>query len=364
MIITDRTRIELDWKCPRMRMWRTEGATHPAKAGWGIVSVQEATALAVGSAYALGAERLSRVGSPLHASIIKQVLADSKLERPYFSLVAGALWGYSIYALPRIQEEYDILSIEPELSTVWPRPPLAAEMMVMTRPDMVLRRRTDGTVWVPDHKTTKWKDQRWLAKWPYALQLHIQALAVKDAHPEMDVQGSLVFGVYKGYEKPLPPPAVGGTIYSPLCGAYRSSRGEYSTRYISGWDYCTFNGVDYIEKWVRELPSEVLEGQYLISAPIFLREDMAFSCLAETLEREKVIKAWREGLVPTAVAFPHHTTWCAECEYQQACWIPSVQSDPLRSGFYKAREPHHSLEAVAKELQASDKDDTIEVEEY
>jgi hypothetical protein len=45
--------------------------------------------------------------------------------------------------------------------------------------------------------------------------------------------------------------------------------------------------------------------------------------------------------------FPMHTRACdypTKCQYQDVCWNPTVGRDPLASGLFVPRQPHHELE--------------------
>jgi hypothetical protein len=329
------------------RYWMTEAPT--PKGAWGLVRVEEARELRFGSAYAKGTELLALPNDRTPASLIGEIVltyAKDEVDPRWTQILTGLLWGYSTYLLPLLRQDYDIIGVEPEVPLLWP--PSQPEMVWATRPDVVLRRRADATVWVPDNKTTKWKDARWLEKWPWAIQLHMQALAVKQQHPDLDVQGSLVLGAYKGYERE-------SDWYTPFLIGYRTVTDgipSYSARYVRGWE--KFNPTRYfsMEDWVRMMPLDVLQENFPTSKPIFLREDVCQIVLEERLRREKQIAEWRlsspeERLAARSTVFSHSTSSCNMCSYKEACWNPTVERDPCASGLFVPRTPNHTLEKAA-----------------
>lgn len=336
--------------------------------GTGIVPVSSVLELEFGIAYAHGVQDITLGSKEPEAAILSAVegFREKGFAWHYTSVLEGLLWGYYYYVLPRLLDDYDVMGVEPEVHLVYPFPPKPAELMFMSRPDLVLRRRSDGTVWVPDDKTTRTKEQYWLDKWPYAIQLQLQAAAVAQNHPEWDVQGAIVLGAYKGYERD-------GNMYSPFAYGYRTTiKGpdgtpitSYSARYVRGWERFPINAYTYaggMQEWVRVMPKDVLEEQFPITRPIFLNQPMLEKVLEERLFRESRIDRWRTLSNPSVqktmipLVFDHRTINCNNCGYREACWNPTVAKDPLASGLYVRRKANHALEAISWEESANQHD--------
>jgi hypothetical protein len=37
------------------------------------------------------------------------------------------------------------------------------------------------------------------------------------------------------------------------------------------------------------------------------------------------------------------------CPYRSACWVASINTDPIKSGLYVERVPHHEIEIMLNE---------------
>lgn len=360
MIIEDRTGMETDWKCGMARYWLTEwraAGEEDAPVG-GIVPVQEVWELELGAAFAdaiapiltgrLQPGEAVAMVTPTFRKVWGQEKAD---------LLAGLIWGAALYVIPRLKQTFEFLQVENEVFYTTNK-----EVLYMVRPDVVMRRLSDQTVWVPDWKTTKWKDVRFLLKWPFAIQMHLQAAAVKQTHPEWDVQGSLVLGAYKGWLD-----EIRGGISSPFTYFYHNGgigdREEWAASYVRGWnripahEYFLSSLDNGIEGWVRHMAKKfpiVLEEQFPISQPILLNEVLLRTVMTERTARLNRIQAWRrlsgearQRCLP--LFFEHRTSNCVGCGYLHACWTPAVTQDPCGTGLYVPRVPNHELERQLKE---------------
>lgn len=343
--------MEADWRCQRERYWLTEYTDPQQPLRRGIVPVKDAFDLQFGSAFADGIATLTTSSLPVKEVI--NVVAASILTnygQESYNLLVGLLYGATIHVLPRIMREYDVLGVESEQYYTW-----KGRHMFMSRPDLVLRRRADNTVWVPDWKTTKWKDPEWLLQWQYAIQLHLQAAAVQQTNPSWDVQGSIVFGAYKGYLDEYR-----HERKSPYTYIFHNTPGlqglakTYTPKYVAGWPrisasmYPDGGLYKWVERMALDYPA-VLAEQYPTSQPIMLNTAMVEQVADERMYRNALIHTWRDHResIPMAQAFPHTTSACKRCNYKEACWAPGITQDPLASGLYVPRTPNHELERRA-----------------
>jgi hypothetical protein len=372
MLIEDRSSMEADWRCGMERYWLTEyrepGRSQSAVGG--LVPVKSVYDLELGSAFADGIAAMAAHENELcHAGdLLLRVYRDTAemIAQPFeanwgkekASLLRGLLFGAATHILPRLRQDYDLLKIEGETFLTFHGPQGRGELLFMVRPDLVFRRRSDGTVWVPDWKTSSWKDVEWLLKWPWAIQLHLQAAAVRQTDPHLDVQGSIILGAYKGFRRdPASPDAGPGEVSSPFTYIYNNGGVgtlEWSPKWLRGWNKVPAWEYpnDGIYGWVlhmrRQWPS-VLSEQFPTSQPIMLNEEMVATVGAERISRMKRIAAFRR-LSPDgrekmrSYFFDHRTLNCARCPYQPACWSPTIGLNPLGSGLFVPRVPNHELE--------------------
>jgi hypothetical protein len=183
--VTDRTRIEYDWRCSRMRWWLTEYG------GTGIVPATPHHALTYGIAVHDGLYYLGKYG--LDEAIERtlqhedyKLLSDDRQES-----VLGLLYAFGTRVWPQWMEDYTVVGLEQELEFE------DDGVLYMCRPDVVLRSKVDGTLWYPDFKTfARWSNR----KWNYALQQQLTLLAIERSVGE-PVAGAWIQGLNKGSQR-------------------------------------------------------------------------------------------------------------------------------------------------------------------
>jgi hypothetical protein len=344
----DRSRIEADWTCPRRRYWNTEYQA-PGAQYRGIVKLEDATALLFGTAMhnALASTMLG-----LPDSIVVQTL-EQDLDKlrylppwqwlEYRTLGLGLFWAYVKVIKPRILASYNVVAIEQEVSFM-----LDDQTSFMCKPDLILERKTDGTNWYPDFKTTAIKSKQWIDGWQYASQLHLGCHAVEQ-DLGIDMEGSMIIGLYKGYKDK------DGLTRGPFTYAYHAPHnGKWDYEYVRGWDREPVAKYPQgIEHWVSTLPEEIVLEQFPIAEEIAFNRDQLDTLIYQQKHREMRIRAfYRFGEYdPTWVdrTFPQYFKSCLPaigpaCPYLDACHMPSVGEDPVGSRLYVAREPHHAPE--------------------
>lgn len=319
MRYTDRSRIVLDWTCRRARYW---GYEYQSK---GLAPQTPNKDLAFGIAMAEVTANI-KLGKPWSLDAFSPSMKD----------VGEALGlGYEHIIWPGWLKEFDLVEVEAEKPKR-----LAPELIYNSRPDTVMRRKSDGSLWYgPEDKTTAWVDS--LLNYAKDIQLHATALCLEEVNGE-PVAGALVQGLYKGFIKEE-------KLYHPLVWAYYKEGlagivpDQWSTKWVRGWERAntaTYPGGRLA--WIKKQTESVIAECFPCSPPIMLRRDLAESYFAQTLLREQEIAEAAGSLS----VFSQNFSQCDQfskgrspCQFKDLCWSPTAQKYPL--SLYKFREPHH-----------------------
>ena len=353
MLLVDRTRIEADWTCPRKRYWLTEYQHR------GIVPLNTPKPLAVGIVVHEGLEKLTSCHLKLeerekgarppldHMTTLPEW---KMLDQDQQWLAQALVIGFGEEVWPQWVDQYEKVGIEQELEFEH------EGVLYMCRPDILLRERKTGDLWYPDFKTygAGWSNR----KWAYALQQHLTILACEKATGEKII-GSWIQGLAKGTRR-------ASKMYHPLVYAYRKhgSPGLYTTAYAPkrrpGFERFPVveyegeqpkrmppqSGAEAIRGWIRMLRKrhpEIVSNLFPRTQPIFLKREMMDEFLTQRTKREKEI-----GNAVDMTPFPQTFSACEStygtCPYLDACWVPTVNRDPIKSGLYVKRTPHHEAE--------------------
>lgn len=287
-------------------------------------------------------------------------LSGERLEEQV-CLLEGMLRGWARLVLPRILAEYDVVRVEGEVIYDFLGCRLGA------KPDVLLRRRGDGTLWYVEWKTTSTLTPEYFQSWTKAVQLHAGALGVSRSLGE-DIAGAIVFALYKGFWSKQR-----GRQESIFCHGY-GARGaapenvELEYTYRAG--LIKYPILD-VKKWVEEMPLDVLEAQFGDTGPVFLDERLCESWLRQTSLREAEIDRALDLLYgdnPTGDHdqevldryFPQNfdectPTWGSKCDFCDFCHVKAVGERPLESGIYVLREPHHTTDPVWEVIDDNDR---------
>ena len=333
--VTDRTRIEYDWRCSRMRWWLTEHE------GTGIVPATPHHALTYGIAVHDGLYYIGKYGLDEAIKRTKEHEDYKRLSDERQQSAPGLLYAFGTRVWPEWMKQYTVVGLEQELEFE------DDGVLYMCRPDVLLRSRIDGTLWYPDFKTfARWSNR----KWNYALQQQLTLLAIERSVGE-PVAGAWIQGLYKGSER-------SGNLYHPLVNAYRRpenpgvSPAVYSPGRKAGFE--RFNIARGYpggqEAWVKQLGQEEIAKCFPRTVPFFRNDRMMTAFLAQRTQREVQIKVLSKKAerVDMNTHFPQTFSECepaySKCPYLDACWVPSVTDDPEGSGLYVKRTPHHEAE--------------------
>jgi hypothetical protein len=123
-----------------------------------------------------------------------------------------------------------------------------------------------------------------------------------------------------------------------------------------------------VKEWFEMIPSiqpecgDIIKQQVVTPVEYFRNEREIEEAMGEIREQEGQVldgvssykASLNEGMgISTDWVlqhyFPHNRKHCdfhfgGSCEYKELCWSPEVTADPLRSGLYQIREPHHEAE--------------------
>ncbi len=356
LIFYDRSRVSLDWKCPRARWWGNEYE------GLGIVPLRRALYFDLGDYLHRGFAALV-MGEDLEETVHDVVegfrnataltLGDRLNEQA--TLVEGILRGFHRQVVPRLLAEFNPLLVETEFLHAHN----GCEQGV--KPDLLAERRDDQTLWYWEWKSTGSVGDRWMRQWPKAIQLHTTAEAA-GKHLGREVSGVVVQGAYKGYDKEGKQTSIfcyGYTRPGNIGGAETLYKWAPGGRRVPVWEM-----PGGVRGWVERMPAEILADQFVQSPPIFIQRRLVEAFLRQTSLREYEIREggrryWvaRDVTAQQAVldeVFPQHFNECepamgAPCAYGDCCFNPHVGDDPIASGLYTWREPHHTTDRKGRE---------------
>ena len=355
-LLTDRTTIETDQTCGMKRWWyKHEGGT-------GIVPAVEAKYFLDGRQYHEDFALLAEADDPLKRAkeLIEAIEEKLGTETDQIFLetqTRRAAWiaANGLFIEPELRLTHRTIHVEWEL--VLDRSPL----WVAVTPDRVLERISDGKLIYRDYKGVGgWgATYNWMNHWPYAIQLHTVIAAVQE---ELDrpVAYAQIMGLAKGQERD-------GKLSHPYVWAYSDGADEWMPVVGDGYYYeakkkgltkrPVWEYAGGILKWVSDLGPDVARNQFPFSAPVFLNERLLNWLVKSRTRREKELDLFgakcQTDLDARLAHFPPNFNECrpvvgTECPYLAACHNATVNSDPLRSGMYVVRTPHHDLETTMK----------------
>lgn len=353
-ILTDRTTAEVDWKCGMARWWYKE------EAGGGIVPTAEADYFQEGRDIHEDLAFVAELPDPFDgrkaaAATLERFLpstpsASDQITLERLTRRAGWVVAFCLFEEPRIREHFHRVSAEREL--VLERGPL----WYVCTPDRLLERKTDSRLVYKEYKSTKYANKGWVDYWPRAIQLHIGLKAAQEEYGR-DVAYGQVMGLMKGAESY-------GKLHHPYVWAFRDTHtgewapavdGQRQTKDLTPTPVWEYDGG--IIEWVERLGKDVALGQLPHSNQVFLDERMLDLHVQSRTRRELEVLAVRDAAQADwntrAEHFEPRTCSCSPqigspCAYLAACWNHTVRANPLASGLYKRRDPHHELEVLAR----------------
>lgn len=354
-LIIDRSGVALDDQCHRMRWWNRE------EGGGGVVPAVEPVYFADGrfmhvdlQASAEAADPVAHARETVPLMLSTLTFAESFLDKERLALRAAMAASYGLFIEPWLRGYYDHVHAEREYVL------RRGDLWVPCTPDRLMREKAGGKRLVyREYKSLKRVPWSWAEHWETAPQLHIGMKAVEEEDGEA-VGFAQIMGVIKGEWKD-------GRLRHPYVWAYVDEKkddgfmdpGNWFADYKYGlaptpvWDY-----PDGIVAWVERLGIDTAWKVFPFSTPVGLNERLLETWLKETLIRERTIANMKEknlmgaNFMPTL--FPHNFDRCSpsigsRCVYYDACHNEVVGADPVGSGLYVPRQPHHELEIIGVE---------------
>jgi hypothetical protein len=244
----------------------------------------------------------------------------------------------------------------------------------MVRCDAVLRRKIDRVLFILEFKSVASPSDGWIQQWEHNSQMLANTRAIETLLKE-PVGGVLIEGIVKGrraVDKAAMSPFRGSLIQqNVLCYGYRTrDKTTGAEIYDLTWSaraekFATWE-VMSIEKWLDHFTPADLEALFVLVPPIRpMTRDL------ERWERQTVAQERRiqedVGDVAAAVEaaahygdvdlidvaldekFPQNHNNCYRyfghpCAFERLCFNQQVSDDPLGSGIYMVRRPHHDTE--------------------
>jgi hypothetical protein len=418
IIPTDRSRIECWEKCNRKRYWQYEylgkGITKAdslkldARIGTGVHNGIERGLLCVAHllsepptienlkqiALDAGAEFLTDCMKVIDWSQGTEQLKHDVVEGMH--IVVASTYAWLRVKAPRLIADGEVLALEKELTVDFPVG--ADDVRLMARPDIVWRRKADGTIFIRNLKTVRKADDRWREKWALDMQTLSEPLAVDKWLSEPDdetqhdvcggviidglVTGEVLFDKYKQlyyHNNPLVYCWEGGDIgvvdNRVVDNPVFYPRYEWSCtephkfangRKCPGGKSHKLSGVRKVSVAER-FPGGILAWvDYLIDIDLALVEEMLIE-LPPIMRSEYQIERWKRQALPREVKihnaaemftdgyytspderldlhFPMHTAegnclYPGKCQCYDLCH-GTAAADPLNSG-YVVRIPNH-----------------------
>src|SRR5574337_1035869 len=185
---------------------------------------------------------------------------------------------------------------------------------LMARPDILVRRKSDGSLFIINLKTTKRADQRWREQWKYDQQTLGEVLAV-EARVGKKLSGVIIEGLLKGEQREYPKGSGQWYHDSPLIWAWHKQhdkphpRGEWTPRWE--WQDETGNhtlgkgwrkeevwlhypgGVQAWIAWLAENDPAVLHEQIVTLPPVMRSEFEIERWKRQIVVAEKSVRASR-----------------------------------------------------------------------
>jgi len=396
----DRSGILEFQKCPRSRFYSRHFN------GDGIARTRKSLPLVFGSAFHAGAEGLlggnieKAVADALH--YIDDAFAASTVdleekETAYAideqrAIAEGLLRGWWAFNGERFLSDFEVIEVERE-----GRAELAPGMVLMFRPDALVRERASGDFYIVSWKTASTFGQYTINQIQTDMQSMSEVWGVqtannKDSAPDeqLRIEGVLyLFAVkgqrrlddYLGFKTQNTPLAYGWKRDGPTpeetewAHCYGWATEEVNPK--TGKNVQTKLGKGFrkvlvadaypggVKAWIDALAKQeitprhvnALEAIFPQSMPVSRRDDEIESWLRQTVAQEKRIQddvvRVQAGAVDSAdetamldTYFPQHTARCydyqAPCQFFDICFKPAVKMEPMSSGLYQIRVPNHN----------------------
>jgi hypothetical protein len=271
------------------------------------------------------------------------------------------------HRLPHILGEYEILDAEVEFPHV-----LTEGLEQMVRLDARMRHREMGGLEILEFKTVSSPSYDWEQQWERNLQIITNSRGVEQFYGErcegVKIEG-LVLGMRR-MENAKSSPFKGLKIRdTPYCYAWKTKDAFDNTVYERSyqaariWKKCAIYDEPGMTptKWVATFTEKELNNLFVPRPSVRPVPRLVERWRQQTVAQELRIHAaldkyemlMAEGLEWEAEevlyrTFPQHVGACkkyhAPCAFEDACFDDGIGKDPVGSGLYQIRVPHHTAE--------------------
>ena len=276
--------------------------------------------------------------------------------------IEASMWVWVIERLPQFSKEFEVVAVEQELQMPLgdilhgrnPGNQHQTPVIWLSRPDMILRRRADRSLFVMDFKSSGFKEDAASIDLTLAhkVLVYAQLAAVEHAYGE-PVTGYLYEGIYKGQNRE--DKRLGfKRRYSPLAWAYCSPGDGLSKASVDpeNWRMGTARLLKDLPGWtIKDYVAEVLTAEQRQAQLMYSAESIGANPAQVERWKSQVLfeeAKWLRWHADGANldALPQNDDQCMRyrgepCSYLSACWDEAVRSDPVGSGKYCARTPNH-----------------------
>lgn len=337
------TRAANDEQCRRMRYLSREWG------GTGLQPVSQGWALVFGNIVHKALEDFAKTGHVDLKSVRENVKEQARVsgfddisQRDWAGLVEGLVLGFQRAVWPNLMAEYDIIGTERWIEWV------VDGYRFRARQDLLLQSKFDKHICLVDYKTTSSTQPQWIKSWNKSVQLHSSMYAMRMSEG-IDVERAIVIGLSKGYADKKKNLQRSPLNYGYVNREYAMSP-AYSYEYTRarGWEqFSTTDEFDDLSSWIANMPVPLLTEQFPQTGPIFCRDDIAKKWFRQQLIREAEVDTAAQLLqTSTSVEeietvldkyFRQNFSHCDpafgfSCAFQNLCWVPHVELDPLGSG--------------------------------
>jgi hypothetical protein len=285
------------------------------------------------------------------------------------TLVEGLIWGWIRVMLPIILEEFEVEAIEQEeLLVATPR------IIQMSRPDILLRRKADGKMGVHDYKTTANVTDNMIREYQQSVQMMVGTLGAQ-ARLREPVDHYYIHTLQKGGRGEFKKGSKFHQQYSHLCYAKifpaQPPLEPNTTWNLRGywiektpiWEVLFAQKpmeMSNSEFWVSQLPKETLYEMFTLIGPYAVIPHMVEQYMRSMpAEEERWIERldklyqspheWEsqefQALLDQTIPRSYNCyAWHSKCQHWDTCFRQPGWEDPVGSGRFAHRRPHHEAE--------------------
>jgi len=292
------------------------------------------------------------------------------------ALMCGIVNAWYLTGYSEFSHTYEVLGVEREETVE------LGGLVWMSRPDILVRRKSDGSLFIINLKTTKRADDRWTAQWPIDQQTLSEVVAVehrlnqdREEAALIKLSGVIILGLVKGEQ--LEYPKGSGKWYhnNPLIWAWHNEsgkahpRGEWTARYEwaddegnhrlgKGWVkrevWIHYEGG--VAAWVAHLAQvdPVILHNHILQLPPIMRDERQVQAWKRAVTSQELAIRIRRGALENAhpggidALFPMSTSagnclWPGKCDFFQIC---HENADPEDEQLYMPRVLNHPGEII------------------